>query len=84
MQELRHAGLCQPSTHLRGEWLQVPSQALCLSLLQESVMSEEDEEIYVCQCCGHEDHPDGFGALCPSCGIDLDGFEEPGARYPIR
>lgn len=58
--------------------------AICLSLLQESVISEEDEEIYVCQCCGHEDHPDGFGAHCPSCGTDLDAFEEPGARYPIR
>jgi len=38
-------------------------------------MSEEDE-IYVCQSCGHEDHPDAFGANCPRCGVDLDQFHE--------
>ena len=32
-------------------------------------------EIYVCQCCGHEDHPDRFGKYCPRCGTDLDELE---------
>lgn len=35
----------------------------------------EDDEIYVCQSCGHEDHPDRFGKYCPSCGVDLDELE---------
>lgn len=35
----------------------------------------EDEEIYVCQACGHEDHPDKFGKFCPGCGTDLDDLE---------
>ena len=34
-----------------------------------------DEEVYVCQACGHEDHPDRFGKLCPGCGVDLDELE---------
>lgn len=35
-----------------------------------------DEEIYVCQVCGYEDHQDMFGQFCPQCGSDLDEFEE--------
>lgn len=34
-----------------------------------------DGEVYVCQACGHEDHPDKFGKYCPACGIDLDELE---------
>ena len=36
----------------------------------------DDGEFYCCPCCGHEDHPDKFGKFCPSCGTDLDQFEE--------
>lgn len=35
----------------------------------------DDDEIYVCQVCGHEDHTDRFGKLCPACGTDLDELE---------
>lgn len=35
----------------------------------------DDEEFYVCQACGHEDHPDKFGKHCPACGVDLDDLE---------
>lgn len=40
-------------------------------------MNTEDNEepIYVCQCCGHEDDPDKFGRYCPGCGVDLDELE---------
>lgn len=36
---------------------------------------DDDEPIYVCQSCGHEDHPDSFGQFCPMCGVDLDELE---------
>lgn len=36
----------------------------------------DDELFYVCQSCGHEDHPDAFGLLCPMCKTDLDEMEE--------
>lgn len=36
---------------------------------------EEQKEIYVCQSCGYEDHPDKFGKYCPKCGADLDELE---------
>jgi len=35
----------------------------------------DEEEIYVCQACGHEDHADKFGKHCPACGADLDELE---------
>lgn len=38
-------------------------------------MSDTDEEVYVCQVCGHEDDPDRFGRYCPACGTDLDELE---------
>lgn len=35
----------------------------------------DEEEIYVCLACGHEDYPDKFGKHCPSCSADLDELE---------
>lgn len=35
----------------------------------------DDDEVYVCQVCGNEDHPDAFGQFCPACGCDLDELE---------
>lgn len=37
--------------------------------------SNEDEPLYVCVVCGHEDDPDRFGQYCPVCGTDLDELE---------
>ncbi|HSH42546.1 MAG TPA: hypothetical protein VK973_10535 [Arenicellales bacterium] len=37
---------------------------------------DNEEEIYVCMVCGHEDHPDRFGKYCPRCGTDLDELEK--------
>jgi hypothetical protein len=39
---------------------------------------EDDEPMYVCLCCGHEDDPDKFGKYCPECGTDLDEAEAAG------
>lgn len=36
----------------------------------------DTDEVYVCQVCGHEDHPDKFGRYCPGCGTDLDELDE--------
>lgn len=41
----------------------------------------DDEEIYVCQACGHEDHADKFGKHCPACGADLDELEAADASW---
>ena len=47
------------------------SQAVTLGL----TTTMDEEEIYVCPACGHEDHADKFGKYCPACGVDLDELE---------
>lgn len=42
---------------------------------QQPYRQDDDNWIYVCQSCGHEDDPDVFGRYCPACGADLDELE---------
>lgn len=42
---------------------------------RKTVTTMDEEEIYICLACGHEDHVDKFGKQCPACGVDLDDLE---------
>ena len=41
---------------------------------------DEDDPVYVCLSCGHEDDPDKFGKYCPACGVELAKANPAGAR----
>ena len=46
------------------------------SALNPPIDPSDDDPVYVCICCGHEDDPDRFGRYCPNCNADLDEVEK--------
>lgn len=65
-----------PTNDMVLEWFTKPMTSRPIVAPIFTMTIPIDDDIYVCQVCGHEDHPDRFGRVCPRCGTDLDEGEE--------